>query len=238
RQFPVERLHWVPSAWDKPVVYFYAKPTPLHLKVKVTFTEGMPVVWWPAAADPVDNRPGEQVKPKSRPFRSLTWDAWVGDVVPSSGNDTLTKAVDFPLPKGSWLEQVRLPAASRLTVSGTKEEGPKRGPGSLVRTETERFLYYDGLVPAPDYLHCEKTDAVSVTLRNGARFDVTRLFVVDRRVQGKVGFAVVDGTQEAFKAGTTQTFRPQPVAADQWPAAGVKYVRQALLDAGLFEAEA
>ena len=44
RQFPVERLHWVPSAWDKPVVYFYAKPTPLHLKVKVTFTEGMPVM--------------------------------------------------------------------------------------------------------------------------------------------------------------------------------------------------
>jgi len=238
RQFPHERLHWRPAAWDKPVVYFYAKPTPLHLKVKVTFTEGMPVVWWPAAADPLDEWPAPERKPKNRPFRALTWDAWVGDMVPLSGSGPPTKVVDFPLPKGSWLEQLRLPSASRLSVTGTKEGEPKSRPGALLRTETERFLYYDGLVPAPDYLHCEKADAASVTLRNGAKFDITRLFVVDRRVQGKVGLAVVDGAKQPFKAGTTQTFQPQPVAADDWPAAGIKQVRRALLDAGLFAAEA
>src|SRR5262249_952733 len=135
RQFPTERLHWAPSAWDKPVVYFYAKPTPLHVKVKVTFTDGMPVVWWPAAADPVDNWQGEHVKPKNKPVRSITWDAWVGDMVPARGAEAFTKAVDFPLPKGSWLEQVRLPGGSRLSVTGTKEGETKRRPGAAERTE-------------------------------------------------------------------------------------------------------
>src|SRR6516162_2768788 len=53
RQFPKERLRWMPSAWDKPLIYFYAKSESMHLRVKVTFTEGAPVVWWPAAAEPV-----------------------------------------------------------------------------------------------------------------------------------------------------------------------------------------
>src|SRR5262249_26832664 len=54
RQFPKERLRWMPSAWDKPVVYFYAKPESMHVNVKVTFAEGAPVVWWPAVSDPLD----------------------------------------------------------------------------------------------------------------------------------------------------------------------------------------
>src|SRR5207237_8306356 len=50
RQFPTERLRWVPSAWDKPIIYFYAKPAPLRVNVKVTFPAGAPVVWVPAVA--------------------------------------------------------------------------------------------------------------------------------------------------------------------------------------------
>jgi len=35
RQFPKERLRWVPSAWDKPIIYVHAKPkAPKQLKVK------------------------------------------------------------------------------------------------------------------------------------------------------------------------------------------------------------
>ena len=40
RQFPKERLCWVPSAWDKPIIYFYAKPTPMSVEVNVKFSEG------------------------------------------------------------------------------------------------------------------------------------------------------------------------------------------------------
>jgi len=34
---------WVPSAWDKPLLYFYTKQSSLRVKVKVTFSEGAPV---------------------------------------------------------------------------------------------------------------------------------------------------------------------------------------------------
>jgi hypothetical protein len=241
RQFPKERLRWMPSAWDKPLIYFYAKSESMHLRVKVTFTEGAPVVWWPAAAEPVDNWPGPQIKDKTRPFRSLTWEAWLGDKGPPQPKDAKNqwlKLEDFPLPEGSWLQQARLPGASRVTVVGSDPDQPRRGPRTQDRLETERFIYYDGLVPAPDYLHCEKVDDTSVTLRNLAKFEISRLVVVDRRVQGQIRFAVFDDPQPALAAGTTRKVQTQVIAAADWPAIGKKQVRQALLGAGLFEAEA
>src|SRR5262249_56845556 len=135
---------------------------------------------------------------------------------------------DFPLPAGCWLNQARLPGASRLTVVGNIEGNPGRKfPGALDRPETERFLYYDGLVPAPDLLRCERIDGKSVVLRNRATFDLTRLFVVDRRVPGAVGFASVDGRAQPFRAGTARTIEPRPVAAGAWPAAAARPVRPA-----------
>jgi hypothetical protein len=210
------------------------------VNVRVTFAEGAPVVWWPAAALPVDDWPGGQSAKRPRPFRSLTWDAWVGDQVPLQIKDKpLGKVTNFPLPADSWLRHARLPGASPLTVTGNIEGQPrKRFPGALDRSETERFLYYDGLVPAPDYLRCEKAAARSLTLRNRAGFDLARLFVVDRRVKGAVGFAFVDGKKQTFKAGATLTIEPRKIAPGDWPAVGKKQVRQALLDAGLFGAEA
>jgi hypothetical protein len=242
RQFPEERLRWMPSAWDKPIVYFYAKPPSLHLRVKVTFKDGAPVVWWPAASEPVDNWPGAQIKDKSRPFRTLTWDAWVGEVAPRlvrgegfNQPQGPKQLEDFPLPAHCWLEQARLPSASRVTVIGNDLD--KRGmPGMLDRLETERFLYYDGLVPAPDYLHCEQVDDTTVTLRNLAKFDLTRLFVVDRRDKERVGFEVVDSVKQTLPAGTAKKLELK--AVDDWPAVGKQQIRQALLDAGLFEPEA
>jgi RNA polymerase sigma factor (sigma-70 family) len=243
RQFPRERLRWVPAGWDKPVIYFYAKPESLRLSIKVTFAEGAPVVWWPAAADPVDASVFRtaQTPKRARPFRALTWDAWVGDRAPDprkGGAGPWGKVTDFPLPADCWLREARLPGASRLTVIGNIEGQPKRiFPGAKDRAETERFLYYDGLVPSPAYLRCEKVEAKAVVLRNRARFDIPRLFVVDRRVKGGVGFAEVGG-EKPFQAGTALRVEPAAVAAADWPAAGLKRVRQALCDAGLFAAEA
>ena len=243
RQFPKERLRWAPSAWDKPIVYFYAKQTPMRVAVKVTFAEGAPVVWWPAVASPVDDGGFRTARdPKTpRPFRSLTWKAWIGDQVPPLDHrrDALVKVEDFELPADCWLQQARLPNASRLTVVGNIEGQPKRlFPSMKDRPETERFLYYDGLVPSPDYLRCEKIDAKSVTLRNRAPFDIARLFVVDRRAKESVGFAFVDGSKQPFKAGTSLKIDLRSIDPADWPLAGIKQVRQALLDAGLFDAEA
>lgn len=240
RQFPTERLRWVPSAWDKPIVYFYAKKTPLKASVKVTFAEGAPVVWWPAVASPVDDPYGPK---KVRPFRSLVWEAWIGDAFPDprGGGAAMVKVEDFPLPANCWLKHARLPDASQITVIGNIEgEGKVRFPGAKDRTETERFLYYDGLVPAPDYLRCEKIDAKSLTMANRGKFDIGPLFIVDRRAKDTVGFAVIDATEgkKPFKAGTSINIELKPNAAKDWPAAGIKAVRQAQLTAGLFEAEA
>jgi hypothetical protein len=250
RQFPNERLRWVPAAWDKPVIYFYAKPSSLHLSVKVTFPQGAPVVWWPAVADPVDDGGFRTTTdPRTpRPFRTLTWEAWLGEHVPSrvgnapSGGQldkpAWVKVSDFPLPKDCWLTQARLPGATPLTVVGNIEGPPKRVfPGQKDRPETERFLYYDGLVPAPAYVRCEKADATSVTLRNCAVFDISRLFVVDRRVKGVVGFASVDAMRP-LQGGAVMKMSPARVAVEDWPAAGLKEVRRALVDTGLFAPEA
>jgi hypothetical protein len=140
RQFPKERLRWVPAAWDAPIIYFYAKPETLHMNVNVTFPTGAPVVWWPAVASPTDDggfRTTRDPKP-ARPFRSLTWEAWAGARVPNNALTAWLKAEDFPLPADCWLRQVRLPAASQLTVVGNIEGAPRgrRFPGALDRPET------------------------------------------------------------------------------------------------------
>jgi hypothetical protein len=231
RQFPKERLNWVPSAWDKPLIYFYAKPAAMQLRVKVTFKEGAPVVWWPAAADPVDNWPGPQIVEVGRPFRSLTWEIALGDTASKSGKQV--KVEEFPLPPECWLQQARLASASKVTVSGADPDKARTGRGLSGRPETERFLYYDGLVPAPDYLHCEKVEDTFIALRNLAKFEIARLFVVDRRAKERVGFVAQAGLASGpNKIGFTT------IPAGDWPAAGKKQVRKALLDAGLFEAEA
>src|SRR5207248_4304551 len=111
-------------------------------------------------------------------------------------------------------------------------------PGSKDRLETERFIYYDGLVPSPDYLRCEKIDPDVITLRNRAKFDIARFFVVDRRDKDTVGFVSLKEGKLPFKGGAVENMAFTPVAAKDWPEAGTKEVRQALLDAGLFEPEA
>jgi hypothetical protein len=263
RQFPTERLRWIPSGWDKPIINFYSKLSLLRLDVKVTFNEGAPVVWWPAVCSPVEDPwRGRNDPLNARPFRSLIWRVWLGDALPivnKTSSDAWfedmvpfvnkrpndknidegpIKVVDFPLPPDCWLTDARLSSATKVTVVGNDPAKARGWPGAQDRLETERFLYYDGLVPSPDYIRCVKIDDASISLRNLATFDIPRLFVVDRRVKGRVGFAFLDGSKEPLKAGATWVVKPQSVAADDWPAAGIKQVRQALLDVGLFEPEA
>src|SRR5262249_55443088 len=129
RQYPQERLRWEPGNWNKPIVYFYARETPLRLEVRLTFTDGMPVVWWPAVAEPFDEggqpNSGHIVNSRavaiSRPYRSLTWRLWLGHSVPDPKLEAVlwhwpigmqpawTKVEDFQLPGDCWLREARLP---------------------------------------------------------------------------------------------------------------------------------
>ena len=95
RQFPTRRLVWQPAMWKKPIVYFYTKQPSLEIDVKVKFTEGAPVVWWPACASPIDDGmaggrmglPGAAREGKI--FNKLRWSGWLGDVIPLGGNHAI-----------------------------------------------------------------------------------------------------------------------------------------------------
>jgi hypothetical protein len=243
RQFPNMRLCWSPAFWDKPIIYFYAKPVLMNVTVKITFAEGVPVVWWPAVAVPYDQRQFPEGDPVDlRPFRSLHWNCWLGDHVPDRGAHwamtEVASITDFELPSGCWLRQARLPSATQVSVTGAKWPPPKvLFPGSASRRETERFLYYDGLVPAPNYIHCERVDDNSVTLHNRANLDIGAVFVIDHRVKGTVRYACLGGDQP-LAASASRRVALKPVAEKEWPALAVKQLKQVLRDRGLFQAEA
>ena len=242
RQFPARRLKFEPACWDKPVIYFHTRRQALRVRVKVTFAEGAPVVWWPCCSAPVNDLVQRR---DDAPFRCLTWDLWLGDVFPAGadarlqsrcngiGDLALREAADYPLPKECWLADARLAEAARLTVAGSPvgQRAPWGG-----HYETERFCFYDGLVPAPQYLTCVAAEADDVTVRSAAKFAIRDLFVVDRRAgdAAPVRFAHCRGLQPGREVAVPL----RQVPPGDWPAAGLAAVGAALRAAGLTPAEA
>jgi hypothetical protein len=236
RQFPKQRIKWMPAVWDKPIVYFYSKRSAMNVNLKVKFADGgAPVVWWPCASEPVNNS-GNQYDAVPR-FDSLHWDLWLGDRVPASqGISFLSNGSQWAqprladLPAESWLNSARLSTASLVTTGGSGIGGrrPFNSRPFNSQTETERFVFYDGLVPAPDFLRCGEIAESSATLKNTSAFDMPHVYVIDRR----------KGTMSAGTAvlPAGHKLRIELAAAD----AGTveKSLRADLLHAGLFEPEA
>jgi hypothetical protein len=228
RQFPKQRIKWMPGAWDKPIVYFYSKRPALNVNLKVKFADGgAPVVWWPCASEPI-NRGGSQKEAVPR-FDTLAWDLWLGDRVPVvpglvdvNGAGWVTPRL-ADMPAESWLTEARLSAAS--PVSTAASFSGRRGGAPV---ETERFVFYDGLVPAPDFLRCNEIGDSSVSLKNDASFDMPHVYVIDRRKEKPAAAAV------ALLAG--HETHADLAGADL--ATIEKSVRDDLLHAGLFEPEA
>ena len=242
RQFPAQRLKWAPAAWDKPIVYFYTKRPALRVEVAVRFADGAPVTWWPCCERPVDDGMGPRGGGDKRLplFRELVWDVWLGRVIPATTRHdrggSWVEVEDYPLPKDCWLKQARLEGASPLTVTGTTMV--RSAPWMSNQRETERFLFYDGLVPAPDGLRCTASASGGATFRNAGRFPIADLFVVDHRGRGEG-----DPVLFAYHAGPIGPGKEAKVAlaavpARKWPLEGSAALRLALLAAGLFEAEA
>jgi hypothetical protein len=217
RQFPTQRLKWAPAAWDKPVIYFYTARPVLDVEVTVKFAGGgAPVVWWPCAARPVNSTStpaSDQPLPR---FDSLTWRARLG---------AAALAPSEPL-DGSWLADARVKDAAPVTVSASLPHGSR--PWENRSSETEQFIFYDGLVPAPDYLRCPAGDEMSFTLRNAAKFDIEHLWLIDRRD------ATTRAVATSIKSGEERKAAFKPVETR----AVIADVRAALVAAGLFEAEA
>jgi hypothetical protein len=258
RQFPTQRLRWSPSSWDKPIIYFYSRREGLKVNVKVDFGAGTPVVWWPCASSPVNPEgfyggKAKQVT-KGLPFRALEWSVLLGAILPTTvempdapnpkladGNllhgIKMIKAEEFALPADCWLNAARaVKNAALVTTEGSNLTGD--APWTSHQIETERFLYYDGLVPAPDFLRCVEAMDATVTLRNCAQFPLKHLFVVDRRGAMRdrpVRFAHL---AEALAPGAEIKVPLREIPAQLWPGVGSQEVLAALLEAGLTESEA
>ncbi len=242
RQFPHQRLVWAPAGWDKPIDYFYTKQPNLQVEVIVKFREGAPVVWWPAAASPTGDhgrsRPGDAppgTAVEGQVFKSLRWLVWLGEGARPSGNPFLEWSevhdFDFGPNTPEWIKQARIPGAAHVSTEGT----PIGGHGDVARLESERFIYYDGMVPAPDYLRCIKVTDEAVTVRNTAKFPVGQVFVMDRRATRKNHDRALAYRAEAIPVSGEVTIDLKPLDRSTDVAGSV---RQALIGAGLFAPEA
>ncbi|MGE3807854.1 MAG: hypothetical protein AB7K24_24585 [Gemmataceae bacterium] len=244
RQFPTRRLRWAPAAWDKPIIYLYSELPSLEVDVRVKFADGgAPVVWWPCAAEPVNDNggrggmvPAGQQQPV--PFDTLRWRGWLGKTIPASnyhGNGQLVTVEEFKLSKEIWLQEARLPKASLFSTTGTTLQ--LSAPWMSTRPETERFIYYDGLVPAPDHLQCVRVTDDGVTVKNSAKFPIGPIFLIDRRPERVKRDAAWAVRQQPIPAGAEVTI-PLQTFAGQAPDELVKSVKKSLEDAGLFGEEA
>lgn len=243
RQFPTCRLAWRPACWDKPIVYFYTKQPSLEIGLTIKFEEGAPVVWWPACASPTDSGGGSKALPGAV-FNKLRWSGWLGELRPilhAHVSAKWEKVRDYQLPRHAWLQDARLPDAARFTVQGGDAEQRGHCELSPTRSETAGFVYYDGLVPAPDYLRCIGVSDNRVTIKNTANFPIAHLFLVDRRAERKNKDWAAAYYGEAIPAGgeatiALQTMKPVKEAPELIGLIGS--ARQALLGKGLYAAEA
>ncbi len=243
RQFPAPRLkktwrHLMPAIVHKPIVYFYTDQPKVDIKVKVSFSQGAPFVWWPAASLPVQG--GEAAAPDKSPAISgtLEWSGVLTDDPAATpvraerfnGRSTVT-ALPPGTPQNAWLDQARIKGPAMITTDAGPKDVNVQAWTELF--DSERFLYYDGLAPAPDCIRSEEAAADSVTVRNSAKFAIANLMLVDRRDSKAVRFARV----EKIDAGDKLKVALKDVPSD-WPDSISKTFRQNLRDAGLFDNEA
>ncbi|MBY0523405.1 MAG: hypothetical protein K2R98_08395 [Gemmataceae bacterium] len=192
-----------------PVMYFHTEQS-LTLNIKVDFPKGKPVVWWPANSNAGFR--GEGAAP-------LTFLQWNVQVKPT--NAAQIKLMD--LPRNHWLEALRDVKAEDI-VSFDQSTGQQK----------ERFIYYDGLIPAPKGLTV-RVDKDKVALKSAAKHALHDVTVVDLRNVRKIRVARIaqlDAEAEVkdveFKEGD-QT---------KWPADAVDTLIGQLKAAGLNEDEA
>jgi len=228
RQFPTLRLRTMPTCVRKPIVYFHSPHRAQEVKFEVTFAQGAPVVWWPAATEPARwTGPGsEQLqKPLESPFRTLVWACQLN-----------TGVEIHPLPTNAspacaWLADAR--AVPEAAVVRVPEESFRR---EIARGE--HFLYYDGLIPAMRALACVRATADAVTLKNAAAFPLQHVFVVDRRLPAGGGEAPGWAQLAALEPGEEKTVTFGRVPAGAWPAPARAALQDALAGTGLLASEA
>jgi hypothetical protein len=247
RQFPTHKFRGV-EVYDpnlpqklarKPIIYFYTDRLNLHLEVKLTFAEGAPAVWWPCAQSPVDDgsgKPGEI-------FRTLQWSGKLtANGSEEVGAGYLISSYTVKTAPDSWVNQARIEGPAWFFTDDQPRFVPPPGPPIQVHTarngihifrnQSEKFIYYDGLIPAANYVQCAALADDSVTVANSAKFDIASLIMIDHRDAKATRWALV----EKLAAGGKVKAALNSTGDDKTDAAGEELGRD-LKNAGLFENE-
>jgi len=194
-----------------PVIYLHAAQ-PLSVNLRVEFPGGKPAVWWPANSNSIANGLNN-----SQPLTLLQWNA---QVKPSNAANFKHTA----LPKGHWMEALRDVKADDLLVFDDNRGG----------AQLERFIYYDGLIPAPKGLTIQVKDD-TISLKSHAKHALLDVTVVDLRNLRKIrtgSIARLDAEGEV--AAVKLVERDQ----SKWPFDALEELAGQLTTAGLKEDEA
>jgi hypothetical protein len=157
RIWPDKRLPWR-GAVDKPVIFFHG-PAGTKIEFQVRFSEGRPLVWWPAALYPGDGLSQKQTDVLD--YR-LTLD---------DGKDVL------PISKDHWVQALRDVKSSRVVTEGSWS-------GKRNVFDAEKFVYYDGIMKAPAAPKVAREKG-ALLLETENDFDLLDVLVIDRSLDGK-----------------------------------------------------
>ena len=182
--WPKEKLPWQGSV-RKPVIYLY--PTdPMQVSLKIRFADGRPLVWWPAASSPVggipnqfpselhfDLRVGDVAPPGSHQRKRLDELAKSGQEIPAWETKALKDAAPPEVGKGHWVDMLREVHSAKVFASGGNT---RLGyTGDLV----EKFIYYDGLMKAPQTPQVAR-EGDALVVHSNFPYAVSDLMVIDR----------------------------------------------------------
>jgi hypothetical protein len=201
----------------KPVIYLHC-PQPMTVDLNVSFAKGRAMVWYPATVTPNSEKPDT---------RMLHWKLYLkeppkeGDFRPPAG----FQAADVPAEH--WFARLRDVDAGELFSEGSWN----RFGASWDR---EKFVYYDGFVPAPQCLEVIFKDD-KIGLKSLVDFPVHDLFVIDRRQPDKVRVARRD---EVASKAELADLAMKEVHGERWLADAANDLLDRLQKAGLHADEA
>jgi len=196
----------------KPVVYFHSAKA-LTVQMKVDFPKGKAMVWWPAT---------EMPNSEKKDTRSLHWGLYVKEGPTPAAGLRKPPAAPPEVPPDHWFNQLRAVNADEVFSLGHLN----RLGGTWDR---EKFVYYDGFVPAPDCLEVSIM-ADKIAIKSRVTFPVYDMIVVDRRNREKVRVA---GGDRIEAQGNVKELDFRLVDPKRWPADGTADLVARLQKAGL-----
>ena len=211
----------------KPVIYFHAEK-PMKLSLTIRFADGLPTVWWPAAEAPVfDGRAQEPEKSKQLCF----WPALIERDKPGGRGPASENPRKLEVPAGHWVEILRQVKASDVFCAGSWGRGGESW-------DTERFIYYDGLMKPPAAPTADRQGAF-VTLDVPGAEVWQDLMLIERSGKQVRVAAEWGGWKEALADGAGRHLRIEMKDADEAGLQAIsKELAERLVKAGLNPDEA